>query len=74
MKNEFIIKKDAFITCFSPFFPFSSDNQDTIAYTALLKKDIVVNFDDIKPILERIGIDKLKIIYIVKKDLDEEKM
>lgn len=71
MKNEFIIKKDAFITCFTPFIT-ANNKRDVIAYSALLKKDITADFERIKLIYPKLGIDELNIFYIVKKDYDIE--
>lgn len=73
MKNsEFIIKKDAFITCFTPFFEHTSSKIDVIAYSALTKQDIKINFDKVKYTLPKIGIYKLNIVYIIHQDFDEE--
>jgi len=66
MKNEFVIPKDAFLTCFTSFHPSLGDNnhRNVIAYSALLKKVITVNFDQIPKILNLMGINRIKIIYV----------
>lgn len=74
-KSEFVIKKGAFITCFTPFIFNTTeckDVKDIIAYSALLKKDLTVNYDQFKRLLPRIGIEKLTIIYISREDFDLE--
>ena len=65
MKNEFVIPKDAFLTCFTPFYTSTPENnyRNVIAFSALLKKDIKVDFDNLKEVLIFMGISRIKIIY-----------
>ena len=66
MINEFVIPKDAFLTCFTPFIESSAknNNQNVIAYSALLKKDITVDFSSLRKILDFMGITRIEIIYL----------
>jgi hypothetical protein len=66
MKNEFVIPKNALLTCFTTFHPSvaENNNRNVIAYSALLKKDITVDFDKLPKILDLIGIKRIKIIYV----------
>lgn len=52
-KNEFIIPKNALLTCFSPFILATDENnsRNTIAYCVLLKNDITVDFNRPRVIL-----------------------
>jgi hypothetical protein len=71
MKNQFILKKNAFVTCFTPFVS-SINKRDVIAYSALLKEDIPVDFNRVKFIFPKLGIEELNINYIVKNNYDIE--
>lgn len=76
--NNFIIKKGAFITCFAPwkskdsYYENTGNAMDIIAYSALLKRDILLDFSSAINHFPRIGINKLRVIYIIKKDYDNE--
>lgn len=75
--NEFVIKKGAFITCFSSFVFNLGETpnykvKDIIAYSALLKNDISVDYDRIRYLFPKIGIEKLTIIYVTREGFDEE--
>ena len=41
-----------------------NNNRNVIAYSALLKKGITVNFDQLPKILNLMGINRIKIIYV----------
>lgn len=73
MENKFVIKKDAFFNCFTPFILNDVGGVGSVIdYSALLKKDVTVYYDDTKIILSKIEINRLTIIYIIRKDFDQE--
>lgn len=71
MQNTFIIKKNSFITCFSPFDKYNG-NKDIIAYSTLLKINIEVDLEISTFFLFKMGIEKLTIIYVIRENFDLE--
>lgn len=79
IKPKIVIKKDAFITCFAPINYNNSPDKDKkinfsdiLAYSALLNNDIFVDFHRIRDTFPKMGIEKIRIFYLIKQDFDKD--
>lgn len=70
MKCEFVIPKDAILTCFSKISESNINKNigNVIAYSAFLKNDITVDMKTLATFLDLMGINRIKIIYVNNHD------
>lgn len=70
-KNDLVIKKNSFIACFTSLQQNVYENHNidnkrstVMSYTALLKRDLKINFTRAISALRCMQVDKLKIIFV----------